>query len=654
MGRRIFLSYGHDEHLPLALRLKHDLEARHHEVWFDADRLKPGADWERYIEEGLEWAAAVPQEGRVVLIMTPYSVRRPDGYCLNEIARALSRKLTVVPVMLVWCEPPLSICRVQWLDMRDCIPLDTQQPKYEAKFEKLADALESGIADFEGAYIRLSRVLDPLPFDAELLPNVGRFTGRESLQKKVAEWLADPAAPRVFWITGIPGVGKTAFASWLCHTRPEVVAFHLCSRGHSQKADPRRCVLSLAFQLASQLPDYQTQLNSLNLEQLMAEKDARTIFDLVITQPLAGALPQPARDLVMLIDGLDEAARDGQNALAALLASELDKTPKWLRLIVTSRPSPDVMFALQEFQPFLLDGHSAENRNDLREYLVHELARLRGEAVVPAETIERILDRSEGLFLYVHWVLVELLRGRLSMDCPDEFPQGLGGIYAQHMDREFPDRALYAERVRPLLETLVATQEPLRLHQLALIYGWNDYQRQEARGMLSSLLPLDEDVLKPFHSSLFEWLTSSTMAGPYYVSASEGHKRLALFIWSEYQRTSTLRDPYSIRNALFHLRAAADCGKAFALLQDDAYLSAFINVASPDALREELYQSWAAVEKAGDAAVVHTQWPAAAGMAHGLYRARNNDVPGAIQYFERMPRTAPAVLDALRWNELCC
>jgi hypothetical protein len=134
VGRRTFLSYGHDEHLTLALRMKQDLEGRGHVVWFDAERLKPGADCERYIEEGLEWAAAIPQEGRVVLIMTPHSVRRPDGYCLNEVARALSRRLTVVPAMVVWCEPPLSICRAQWLDMRDCVPLEAQAGKYESKF----------------------------------------------------------------------------------------------------------------------------------------------------------------------------------------------------------------------------------------------------------------------------------------------------------------------------------------------------------------------------------------------------------------------------------------------------------------------------------------------------------------------------------------
>lgn len=86
---RIFLSYGHDEHAVLAERLKRDLEARGHEVWFDVDRLKPGGDWEAYNEEGFDWVSQEPRRGRVVLLMTPRSVRRPDRYCLNEVACAL-------------------------------------------------------------------------------------------------------------------------------------------------------------------------------------------------------------------------------------------------------------------------------------------------------------------------------------------------------------------------------------------------------------------------------------------------------------------------------------------------------------------------------------------------------------------------------------
>ena len=59
----------------------------------------------------------------MVLLLTPHAVRRPDGYCLNEIARALSRGLRIIPLMVVVSESPLSICRIQWLDMRQCIPI---------------------------------------------------------------------------------------------------------------------------------------------------------------------------------------------------------------------------------------------------------------------------------------------------------------------------------------------------------------------------------------------------------------------------------------------------------------------------------------------------------------------------------------------------
>jgi hypothetical protein len=60
-------------------------------------------------------------------LMTPHSVRRPDGFCLKEIVAALNRHLRIIPVMVIWCEPPLLICPIQWLDMRDCVPVPEQE-----------------------------------------------------------------------------------------------------------------------------------------------------------------------------------------------------------------------------------------------------------------------------------------------------------------------------------------------------------------------------------------------------------------------------------------------------------------------------------------------------------------------------------------------
>jgi hypothetical protein len=152
---RIFLSYGHDIYASLAERIKHDLEALNHDVWFDLDRLKAGGDWERYIEQGLEFASAIPGAGRFLLLMTPHSVRRPDGYCLNEIARALGRDLPVIPVMVSDVEPPLSICRLQWLDMRRCFPAQDHEQQYTQHFEQLVNTLQQKQVPFEGVQQRL-------------------------------------------------------------------------------------------------------------------------------------------------------------------------------------------------------------------------------------------------------------------------------------------------------------------------------------------------------------------------------------------------------------------------------------------------------------------------------------------------------------------
>jgi hypothetical protein len=108
----IFLSYGHDDYASLASRVKRDLQAFGHEVWFDVERLKPGGDWERYIEEGFERVSKDSESGRFLLLMTPHSVRRPDGYCLNEVARAFGRSLPIIPVMVSTVEVPLVNLRL--------------------------------------------------------------------------------------------------------------------------------------------------------------------------------------------------------------------------------------------------------------------------------------------------------------------------------------------------------------------------------------------------------------------------------------------------------------------------------------------------------------------------------------------------------------
>lgn len=569
--KRVFLSYGHDEHRQLAELIYKDLTTGGFEVWFDGD-LVTGSDYERDIEAAIDWVSEIPGDGCILLLMTPHSVRRPDGYCLNELSRALDRSLKVIPIMVVQVEPPLSICRIQWLDMQDCIPVEERKQKYELKIKKLVDLLARRKLETDGMHARLLRRLEPISFDADVQHHLPRFTGRQWVFDRLDKWIADPRGSKVFWLCGGPGVGKTAIASWLSCNRKEIAAFHMCRHGHQVKADPRRCIMSIAYQLSTQIPEYEAKLSAMNLEGSLEGADARTLFDTLIVQPLSGDFGAQDRTYVVLIDALDEAASDGRNELASFIATEFSKTPSWLRLIVTSRPEPLIKFYLQGFAPYVLQADSPENLEDIRSYLSRELKPFYPATDVPVSVIDFIVRRSEGIFLYVEEIIKELGQKHLSLDRLDEFPRGLGGIYVNFFERQFPDKAAYQARIMPALEVICASQEPLEVGMLASVFGWEEGDLKRFQAALGSLFPEAGRTIKPFHKSVVEWLTEYDRAYDYYVSMSRGHARLSDYGWKLFIDKKRPLPRYIVSHLNMHLLKAGRLDDLLVLMTDLGYL----------------------------------------------------------------------------------
>jgi hypothetical protein len=201
--------------------------------------------------------------------------------------------------------------------------------------------------------------------------------------------------------------------------------------------------LSIAYQLSTQLPEYEQRLNALHLQSIIAGSDARTLFDRLILQPLSANFPDPQRMLVVLIDALDEATQGGRNELASFVAAEFAKTPRWLQLVITSRPDPEVMYPLQAIAADPIDAGSLENETDLRSFLLRELRLHLLDLRDSAAVVDRIIERSEGNFLYVEWLRKEVMAGRMSLADPVALPKGLGGVYSQFVTRQWPDIAAF-------------------------------------------------------------------------------------------------------------------------------------------------------------------------------------------------------------------
>ena len=162
-----------------------------YQVWFDVERLKP---WWRLRGIRGGWVRVCSKDtesGRFLLLMTPHSVRRPDptapqtkqefGYCLNELARAYSRNLPIIPVMVSAVEPPLSICRLQYLDMRNCFPAEQHEEQYGKQLGQLVKALTEKRVPFEGVQQRLLNYLQPMAYGDDLSRHLSRLPARGTM-----------------------------------------------------------------------------------------------------------------------------------------------------------------------------------------------------------------------------------------------------------------------------------------------------------------------------------------------------------------------------------------------------------------------------------------------------------------------------------------
>jgi len=605
----VFISYGHDEFAIFALRLKQDLEQAGFQVWMDDEGIQHTHAWECSIEEGIKasrWAIAC---------LTPHAMRRPDGVCLDELAVARFKGISIAPLMLRMVEPPLSICRIQWLDVRDCLtPINDDwtinEDTYQQQLKLLLATLHGEHElDHEGGQAMLRDALRPFDYGVEIDRHVPVFYGREWFFNAFDAWLEQPVGnriPRVFWLQGDVGVGKTALAAMLAHKRAEVVGMHFCKASDSERSDPIRVLCSLAYQLSTQIPAYRDALLSSSEIQGISGQNSEAAFRTLFVEPMR-AVPMQDGVRVLVIDALDEAMIQGRCELAAVLGGELiDQLPPWLRLVVTSRSDAELSRKLSRLEPVILAATDEQNRTDLRDFAHAEVEKRHPDLdeSLYGDIARLLADKSEGSFLYLNMVFEEADRGRLDLRQPDAFPQGLTGLYSTFFERQFQDVEAYKKFQRPLLELLAAVSMPLPLSVAEIVLGWDDYDADDALEPLGALFPVSQDesgreVIEPFHRSILEWLSDRDLSGrSYRVSRKKGHERFVEVLSPVFESWQSSGESKVKVNDLFQILPAS-----LAELKDDVRLQRVLSdLHAPEMMNNiTLWRYWRAV--AGDGAV---------------------------------------------------
>lgn len=449
---------------------------------------------------------------------------------------------------------------------------------YKENWDQIRKVIESKESQqFAGEIEKLKGYLKPITCAARVCHLVEKgFDGRHWLLERVEQWRAgNTDKSRLLWITGKPGFGKSAFAAHLVHNQASVViAAHFVEWNKRDHRDARNVIRSLAFQLATRLPDYRTLLLDLPEIAALDAKDPDELFDYLIANNLRHAIKGGRARYLVVIDGLDEAGISGRNELVNVLARQAKHLPEWISFVVTSRLESHVTAPLQGLIPQRMDTETKENLDDLKLYLDRKLDKQLAARPNRNQLVKDLLGKSEGVFLYAEHFCEAVIAGHLSLDQPEQFPQGLGGIYYQWFERQFPQDY---DAIRPVLGAILAARDPIPVEIIEGRFQWTETQlEKELRKFGSLFLVIEENgnrTIKPYHKAVADWLTDRDKAGDFFISRKEGHATLATFGLTEF-KNGVPPDGYFIRHLIPHLVAANQLKEATELLFDLLWLEA--------------------------------------------------------------------------------
>jgi len=552
--KTIFFSYGHDDNKELVTLFKRDLEKRGHQVWFDEKDIGNWDDWKGKITRGIDTSQMA------IAFMSKHSIRDP-GVCLNEIAIAMNRFGSVYPVLLetgIEKDIPITLQHLQWPDLSKWKDIKIGKITgidwdrwYEEKLLNLIEKIESDATRFADETRVLRETLRPSSFESKIAQHVPGFIGRAWIFDAYSHWVDHQPESRLFWIKAGPGVGKSAIAANLTHSkRSSVAASWFCDAKSSVFKNPNNAIKSIAFQLALRWEDYRVkllrelQLNAnttdeycFEIRKELEKKNTQDLFHALLAEPMAGLIWREHK-LVVVVDALDEATEEqGNNLITELISKELSSLPEWIGFVVTSRPEAEVVNRLTGFKPFEIDTQDPCNLADLRTWYKEYIgtrAELQQLSSLEQQRIEDMLiERSGGMILFLKIVEEGFQEGSLTVDDLQGLGYGLPGLNRRYFD-SFKHRfgSDYENSVKPLLRLLLAAGGPLPEDLACEVLGWNSEQFLACRNRLGSYMVETSTGYELFHKTLSEWLSNKS-SGQFHLDRWLGRQLLADVLFDE-------------------------------------------------------------------------------------------------------------------------
>ncbi|KAH6970504.1 hypothetical protein BKA56DRAFT_678495 [Ilyonectria sp. MPI-CAGE-AT-0026] len=369
-------------------------------------------------------------------------------------------------------------------------------------------------------------------------------------------------ATQVLWLHGNPGTGKSTMAIFLTEelstafsaTDRKTLAYFFCDSGFDKRKTATSVVRGLLLQLVQQHPQL--------LDYLLPKYNERGAelfksFDALWTIFMDAAADQNTGRKYCVIDALDECDRESQGTLLRQLQETFQSrnAPPNIRILVTSRPYPEIREYLEEFANQDLASF-LEAKQDIDRCIDERMADLAKRKhytdKVKGQVADILRDKAEATFLWVGLACNELedIPSKDAVRVLQDMPKGLHSLYKRLLDTALEQRA-GAREVRRILSFVAVCLRPLSVLELSeacqLHLDEEDVQTriQFTREQIAScrlMVIIQDDKVLLLHQSVKDFLAGAG-AGDF-INELEAHAHLA------YRCVDLLIEQFRVRKKL--------------------------------------------------------------------------------------------------------
>ncbi|KAK0746941.1 hypothetical protein B0T18DRAFT_327372 [Schizothecium vesticola] len=363
---------------------------------------------------------------------------------------------------------------------------------------------------------------------------------------------ADPRAPPIFWLFGKPATGKSVLSGFVIEKLQEHglrCAYYFFKHGDNSKSKFSTCLRALAFQMA--LEDECVREKLLSLQNGATKVDLDNERSIWRTLFVSGILPVLKESYIWVLDALDECS----NAVAFFesVVPKLAPTVP-LRIFVTARQVPELLKQISTLGPsrILCEQILADETLPDITTLVNSRAGtlLADDEASKAELIEKVVQKSNGSFLWTRLVLDELSNAFSEEDVKkvlDEVPYGMECLYRRALS-SIEQATRGKELAKAILGWTACTTRPLMVQELGGALEVELKSKYPNLGetvttLCGQLVTVDKaGRIQMIHETAREFLTDEKLTSDLAIRVEESHTKIAK-VCLEYLTGDELKPP---------------------------------------------------------------------------------------------------------------